>query len=127
MEKIKNMRPEAKQVTKIFALWTLIAILLRVFMPDDLKWLAWIPVMFIFIAVVVSVIALFLKQRGFFQPVIARIKGREYKSCLFCPENRIKENPVNRNLLIHKCSASGMRILFYPMKVPRWCPYAVIS
>jgi len=119
------MRPELKQVLEIFAGWILIAVLIWYLVPPDLKWMAWVPTGFILIAVIVSGFGIFFRRIGFFKPRIAHVLGKDYKSCEFCPAAQIKDNPVNKNVLIYKCGATGagMRLIYNPRRVPRWCPY----
>lgn len=125
MEEVKDMRKEVKQVIGIFGAWILIAVSLYLIMPPDLKWIAWLPVGLILIAVIISSTTIFLKKTGYLKPKTAWVNGREYTACQFCPNNRIKENPVNKDLLIYNCSASGMRTIYVPGKVPGWCPYVI--
>ena len=68
----------------------------------------------------------FWQRLGFFKTYTARVNHKEIKACMFCPMNRITDNPVNKNYLIYKCSAKDMRTIYVPGKVPGWCPYVVL-
>ena len=122
------MRREVKQVIGIFGAWILMAAVIYIIAPPDLKWLAWVPSGFILLAVIISSIAYLLKKAGFFKPPTeVYVDGKFIKACMFCPMNRIKENPldVNGKSLIYKCSAKEMQIIYLPGKVPGWCPYVI--
>jgi len=123
MEEVKGMRQDVKRVLGIFAAWILMTIIIGIFAPPDWKWVAWVPVAFILLAIIISSIAILLTRLGFLRPITARVNGRVYKACMFCPYNRIKENPVNKNLLMYRCAAAGLRVIYVPQKVQGWCPW----
>lgn len=119
------MRSDVKKVIGIFGAWITTAGILLIILPSDLRRMALIPLWFIVIAIISSCIIIILREIIPSRPTIARIDGREYKACMFCPMNRITDNPVNKNYLIYKCSAKDMRTIYVPGKVPGWCPYVV--
>lgn len=125
MEEVKGMRPEVKKVIGIFGAWILISLFLYIIAPVNSKWIAWIPIWFILLAIILSLIIFLIKGAGFFKKHIARINGKEIKACQFCPMNRITPNPVSKNQFIYKCSAKDIKTIYFPGKVPRWCPYAI--
>ena len=119
------MRPELKPVIAIFLGWFILASILMVTLPAEWKWIAWLPIGLIILALVISGIGIVLMRLSLFslKPLTVIVDGKVVTACMFCPQVRIQENPVNKNFPVYKCPCKVMRTIYSPGKVQRWCGY----
>lgn len=114
-----------KTVAVAYVIWTLISgIAYAFFLPNEWKWVAYGPLAFLMIVVVSTSIAII--SRPFIpRPIEAVYVGRRRVSCCqFCPMADIKDNIINSGFPVVKCRETA-KVCYAPMKIPRWCPYAL--
>lgn len=120
----KDMRKEWQQVIGIMSVWILAALIAWILFPADWKWVAWIPVGLIILSLIIAGIGI-LRLRLTRPPSRVQIDGKIVTRCLYCPRVLLKDNPVNKNYPIFKCSENKLHIILNAHKIPQWCPYAI--
>lgn len=116
------IRPELKKILLIFSAWIIFGGLMWM-LTRDIRAL-WISAACILITILIAGIVIALIRMGAFSPVIVHIKGKSISGCSCgCPYLKMQDNLVNKNFPVSKCSAKGMKTIYQPSKVPRWCPY----
>jgi hypothetical protein len=126
------MRTELKQILQIFAAWILLSVALFLLVPWSwwTWWILLIPIALIIIAVVATMLLVILYKYPIFKPImdrfvspVATINHKPVKACSYCPHSKATVNPWNKTFPIYKCEDAGLRTIYNPAVVPRWCPY----
>jgi hypothetical protein len=134
---LRQHKPEWMKIIGFFGFWLLAEALLMMLeftgrLPQAIGWIVWAPVAVILFTIIISGLLIFLSYvsavRRFWSRHFehqARIGHKTITRCDFCPYAIRKDNPVNRNMPIHKCEENGMRLILNAQKVPGWCPHVL--
>jgi len=119
-----------RSIAKVFGAWILFSAILSICLPNDNLLIKIFPIAMTFgmilFTLTIAAIGIFLRRIGFFKPRYALVNHTRISSCILCPNRLIEDNPVNAKIPICKCKDKGMRLIFNPNKVPRWCPHAIV-
>ena len=92
-------------------------------LPDEFKWIAYLPILFVVFVIVAFVAAVILN------PILPKPVSHVYVGhkrvtcCQFCPMADIRDNIVNNSFPVVKCRETA-KVCYNPKGIPRWCPYA---
>ena len=126
MTKEKQNTPGVATAIAIVTCWLIMALYMWFIYPGpgEWQWLAYIPISVICATIVISVAGIILSHKNdFLTPTICHYDGKDYASCMFCPNATIDPNPIYGGAMpICKCKMMSRQV-FNPRNVPRWCPY----
>ena len=107
-----------------YVIWILAsAISYYYILPDNWKWLAYGPVVFIFLAFIITGLVIITR------PIMPKpiecvyVNHKQVTCCQFCSMAEVKDNIVNNSFPVVTCRETA-KTCYQPMKIPRWCPYA---
>ena len=113
-----------KRAITICGAWLVMGAILWFILPEEFKWVAYIPILLPPLAVIITGVIILFQRFGFFKPRVATIDGRTVTQCFLCPWGAVQDNVVSISFPIVKCGDAGGRTNYTPNVVPRWCPYA---
>lgn len=125
---MERLTPEQKtqlgNITLVYIAWVVVSIFAWCFLlPEWLLWMAYLPVAFAMLAVIITGIAIICA------PILPKPITRVYVGsrcitcCNYCPMADIKDNIVNSSFPVVTCRETA-KISYTPNSIPRWCPYA---
>lgn len=128
MIRIPPLTPiQKKQLQRYFVVYAVVTQIVSVacyfLLPDVWGWSAYVPVVLLVIAVVITWLSITLRGVVLSGPEFVYVGRRRVTCCQFCSMSEIKENVVNSKFPLIKCRETA-KVCYQPMKIPGWCPYA---
>lgn len=93
------------------------------FLPDEWRWVAYVPAVWLVVAVIITWLAIALHGTGMASLEYVYVNRKRVTCCHFCSMSETKENIVNSKFPVVKCRETA-KVCYSPMKIPGWCPYA---
>ena len=115
---------QLRNVIMAYLVWAIASIVAYEYiLPDDWKWLAYGPIVFIFLAFIITGLVIISR------PIMPKpieyvyVNHKRVTCCQFCSMAEVKDNIVNNKFPVVTCRETA-KTCYQPMKIPRWCPYA---